>query len=913
MNRTLAHRTPLLVGVALLGLAANRMAMADNLLKPILPDVSAYVADPEAALVLGKALFFDEQVGSDGAACASCHFSAGADSRIQNQLSPGLKDITIGENGDATFGSQRSDTSAVALGEMPSRAKAAANYTLTPDDLPLHRLVDERDRNSAIVTTTNDRVSSAGSFASQFLDVPQGNERDDECEALSDPTFYTQAEPPAGIRLPTRQVEPRNTPTTINAVFLQRNFWDSRANSLFNGVGVFGMRDIKGDPTKRLIVEDGDGLKLTWLEIENASLASQAVGPPTSHLEMSCAGRVFPEIGRKMIGRRPLALQDVDPTDSTLGRFARQDGNGLEVEDYERLIKQAFRPEYWAAAGRWRIIETGPDSSALQDDPNGYTQMEQNFSMFWGISIMLYEQTLISDQSEFDTKAGDLRAAPIFPASDFNTCAATQLGQEDPLWLRGCQLFFTGDGGGFSKPGNGDGANCAVCHRTDVPGSGSPPVQGMLSEAAQLQGAPLAIFVDVVKQQSFGGAVDPTSNFLHRRDAGFASVGLRPPFTDLLIGATDDYGNPLSFARQYQSYLDHGGAFAAGSSANTPLDPATQDALSTYILDPVLERSIVNWLKTPPGEAAFDPSAAPLEGFPGNGAPASVATQISIGVDGAAKAPILRNVALTPPYFSWGGYPDLRQVVKFYNRGGNRRDIGGIEAEAAGVSCTTGDNMGTGPLGNTPLAQIEDGGGIETNCDTNVAQAVKVLNLLDCDPGFQGMPGDHDPRCAAQNKTAETDDLAALVRFMKSLSDPRVQCNQAPFDGPELHILNGHRAEDEDHDGLADDIVAVIPASGQGGFKDPKLCIPNAGDIFAAGMRGRLEYDPRSASCNGDCNGNGVVAVTDLIAAVNIALGRAPLSRCLTADVNRDEALAINELLAAVNELLSGCGSDLAR
>src|SRR5690348_15254925 len=99
MNRTLAHGTPLLVGVVLFGLAANRTALADNLLKPILPDVSAYVVDPEAARVLGKALFFDEQVGSDGAACASCHFSAGADSRIQNQLSPGLKDITKGENG----------------------------------------------------------------------------------------------------------------------------------------------------------------------------------------------------------------------------------------------------------------------------------------------------------------------------------------------------------------------------------------------------------------------------------------------------------------------------------------------------------------------------------------------------------------------------------------------------------------------------------------------------------------------------------------------------------------------------------------------------------------------------------------------------------------------------------------------
>ena len=309
MHRTLTHRTALLVGVVFLGLAANRTATAGNLLKPILPDVSAYVADPESALVLGKALFFDEQVGSDGAACASCHFSAGADSRIQNQLSPGLKDITKGPHGDGRFGSERSDTLAVARGDMPSGAKAAANYTLTLEDMPLHRLVDERDRNSPIVTTTNDRVSSAGSFNNKFLEVPEGDEQDDECRKASDRTFYIRTEPPKRKRLATREVEPRNTPTTINAVFLQRNFWDSRANNLFNGVGVFGMRDIKGDPTKRLIVKDGDGLKLTWLEIENASLASQAVGPPTSQLEMSCAGRVLPrprqENGRPQAARAP--------------------------------------------------------------------------------------------------------------------------------------------------------------------------------------------------------------------------------------------------------------------------------------------------------------------------------------------------------------------------------------------------------------------------------------------------------------------------------------------------------------------------------------------------------------------------------------------------------------------------------
>jgi hypothetical protein len=93
-------------------------------------------------------------------------------------------------------------------------------------------------------------------------------------------------------------------------------------------------------------------------------------------------------------------------------------------------------------------------------------------------------------------------------------------------------------------------------------------------------------------------------------------------------------------------------------------------------------------------------------GTPGPGQPAP-----TLGTDGAAKAPILRNVALTPPFFSSGGYPNLRQVVKLYNRGGNRRDITGAgDPDAHGPSCTSGDDTGTGPDGNKehPLAGVTD-------------------------------------------------------------------------------------------------------------------------------------------------------------------------------------------------------------
>src|SRR5262245_64389168 len=51
-------------------------------LPPPQPNLDEFVKDAATARALGKALFWDMQVGSDGVqACASCHFRAGADPR----------------------------------------------------------------------------------------------------------------------------------------------------------------------------------------------------------------------------------------------------------------------------------------------------------------------------------------------------------------------------------------------------------------------------------------------------------------------------------------------------------------------------------------------------------------------------------------------------------------------------------------------------------------------------------------------------------------------------------------------------------------------------------------------------------------------------------------------------------------
>ena len=68
------------------------------------------------------------------------------------------------------------------------------------------------------------------------------------------------------------------------------------------------------------------------------------------------------------------------------------------------------------------------------------------------------------------------------------------------------------------------------------------------------------------------------------------------------------------------------------------------------------------------------------------------------------------------------------------------------------------------------------------------------------------------------------------------------------------------------------------------------------------------DSEPRPV-CVGDCDGNGSVAINELIRGVNIALGLADVATCIAMDRDGNGAVAIAELIAAVNNALHGCGS----
>ena len=142
-------------------------------------------------------------------------------------------------------------------------------------------------------------------------------------------------------------------------------------------------------------------------------------------------------------------------------------------------------------------------------------------------------------------------------------------------------------------------------------------------------------------------------------------------------------------------------------------------------------------------------------------------------MDGSFKVPSLRNVELTGPYFHTGGYATLEQVVDFYNRGGNVR---GWNTGALPDSTAYGPNP--------------------SNFDIDVMP----LGLTDAEK-------------------------AALVAFLKSLTDDRVRYERAPFDHPMLILPNGAVGDNYvgDRRSTAGPSIssACIPAVGAAGLSSP--------------------------------------------------------------------------------------------
>ena len=751
-----------------------------------------YVVDKDAAIRLGKALFWDMQAGSDGQACASCHFHAGADNRTKNQLSPSF----LGGNN--------------MFDPTGSGGAGGPNYDLIAADFPFHRLADPNDRDSQVLFSTDDVASSQGVYPSFFNSILPGSVLED-CNIANDGSGDLLGFHVNGTNV--RRVEPRNTPTVINAALNFRNFWDGRANNIFNGVDPFGRRN----ENARILEVNSDGsVSQIQVEFENASLASQAVGPPTSEFEMSCQGRVMTQVGQKLLSLPPLALQKVHPNDSVLSSLALYPNPGLSTT-YAEMVQAAFHERFWNSETLFDInqqeVGSGPPTNVDQ-----FTLMESNFPMFWGLALHLYQATLISDDSPFDQNAltnQEQLGLKVFRnkgkcenchgTAVFTDASTLHLLDEDEegglvermnmadeqkrFTVRGEGTIHLGGQPAFSIKFDAEGTpGVENGQLTTGPGAGTIE----LTDLATGDHSTFSVYkfnLDADRRSSTRDAylraalvdggfwaqdirvwVDDNTNLVSFRipsygytmfrktlsdgdvqlcepalyDNGFYNIGVRPTVEDIGVGGEDPFGNPLSFTRQYVDFLK-------GQDPRDPfeIDPCKFDEPFDLVMDlpffpggfgPLIEcdsdeDGIIDFVTAEPANNAANLNAI---------------NNIRVAVDGAFKTPGLRNIELTGPYMHNGGHATLEQVVEFYNRGGdfarqNRKDL--------------------------------------------------------------------DPDIRPLGLTQEEKD--ALVAFMKALTDDRVRYERAPFDHPQLFLSDGHAGDefsvqDDNDDGQADDSLIFL-------------------------------------------------------------------------------------------------------
>lgn len=236
--------------------------------------------------------------------------------------------------------------------------------------------------------------------------------------------------------------------------------------------------------------ETVESLEPVRVLIDNAALASQAVGPVNSSVEMSWLGRPFPDVGRKLFSLRPLALQDISHDDSVLGTLVDGSGKGLKAEhSYQALVRKAFQPEWW---------------SSSKTTADGYTQMEKNFSLFWGLSVLLYESTLVSGDAPYDRwRKGDESAL-------------------SEAAKRGLKTFL-------------NEGKCINCH-------GGPEFAS--ATVSEIRG---------VLSNNGGVELMPMAQGVAFYDQGFYNIGVRQTEEDIGVGAAHPQFGPLSYSRQRQA------------------------------------------------------------------------------------------------------------------------------------------------------------------------------------------------------------------------------------------------------------------------------------------------------------------------------------------------------------------------
>ena len=248
----------------------------------------------------------------------------------------------------------------------------------------------------------------------------------------------------AGIRGRRHQHEARgtaaNTPSVINAVFNHRQFWDGRAENVFNGVNHLGQRD----PDAKVFRADHPKSPIeVRVELTNSSLAFRQLrllSATSRWRHLGVRTWMSAASSPKRHGRspkridmvRPLAKQQVHPQDNLLGGLSRWPDCGLNVRTYDELIKRAFHEKWWNSSRLIQVKANGSttlvDNDDADPDTDEYTLLQYPFALFFGLSVQMYQATLVSDDTPWDRfRWITLRVGSRSESVD-NTCPTTSAG-----------------------------------------------------------------------------------------------------------------------------------------------------------------------------------------------------------------------------------------------------------------------------------------------------------------------------------------------------------------------------------------------------------------------------------------------------------------------------------------------------
>jgi hypothetical protein len=227
-------------------------------------------------------------------------------------------------------------------------------------------------------------------------------------------------------------------------------------------------------------------------------------------------------------------------------------------------------------------------------------------------------------------------------------------------------------------------------------------------------------------------------------DNGFYNIGVRR--------TTDDLGRALTAPATTFDPVTHQ-ILDAEHAFENDLDRDQDGHARPFPLSYVALAQLAAAYKLPPDVLRF------IQLDPITKEPAKVLDRLAI--HGSFKAPNLRNVLYTGPYFHNGDSASLRHVAEFYTRGGN--------------------------FPNT--------------------------NFRDLDTDVFGIPGLRFP----EFRPTARENIRDLVAFVShGLTDERVPCEKAPFDHPQLFVPNGS----PDNQPAADSMLE-ISAVGETGRSTP--------------------------------------------------------------------------------------------